>query len=199
LDNKIYTLYNCLAEFDENNLNEASFVRIIKKLNQTDFNLSIQVWEFFLTKYSKDLTKLSVSLVTEIYLLLKEKNAQKLNGKIFENKIFLQALFLQTDSIKNKEIMSFVVNLIKTSKFEQGGEILKLLSKNQVIDYGEVLKDIFESYFHILLTGVHENDIIRIHKKTALFFLEYVAKIKGEKKALLTQRINELIQGQIWI
>ena len=199
MDNKIYTLYNCLAEFDENNLNEASFVRIIKKLNQTDFNLSIQVWEFFLTKYSKDLTKLSVSLVTEIYLLLKEKNAQKLNGKIFENKIFLQALFLQTDSIKNKEIMSFVVNLIKTSKFEQGGEILKLLSKNQVIDYGEVLKDIFESYFHILLTGVHENDIIRIHKKTALFFLEYVAKIKGDKKALLTQRINELIQGQIWI
>lgn len=200
MDNKNYILFNCLTEFDENNLNEASFVRVIKRLNQIDFNMSIMVWEFFLTKYAKVLNgKLSASLVSEVYLLLKEKNAQKINKEIFENKIFLNALFLQTDTIKNKEVLLYLVNLIKTSKFEPAGEILKLLSKNQTIDYAEVLQEIFEAYFQLILDNAKEGDIIRINKKIAFFFLQFVSKIKGDKKALLKQRVNELIQGQIWI
>ena|GEM_PF-2824041 len=200
MDNKSYILFNCLTEFDENNLNDASFVRVIKKLNQVDFNLSLEVWEFFLTKYAKVLSgKLANSLVKDVYLLFKEKNAQKINREIFENKIFLQALFLQTDSINDKEILLYLVNLIKASKFEPAGEILKLLSKNQTIDYPEVLKQIFETYFHLLLQNAKEGDIIIMNKKTAFFFLQFISKIKGEKKALLSQRVNELVQGQIWI
>ncbi|MCL1901174.1 MAG: hypothetical protein FWG51_02115 [Firmicutes bacterium] len=200
MDNKSFILFNSLTDFDGNNLNDASFVRVIKKLNQVDFNLSVSVWEFFLTKYSKILNgNLANSLVRDIYFLFKEKNAQKINKVIFENKIFLNAIFLQTEAIKDKEILLYLVNLIKTSKFEPAGEILKLLAKNQTIDYSEILKDIFETYFHLLLQNAKEGDIIIMNKKTAFFFLQFVSKIKGEKKALLTQRVNELVQGQIWI
>lgn len=196
MENKNYKLYDSLLKLGALKTEDsAGIFNIFENLINTDFNLALSAWEFLILKYENniDLKTYTETFLTGIYKLFKAKNLIKCSKAVLENPVLIKALFLNSESIYDNLILEFAVSLITQAKFEQAHEVFKLLSKNTVINYGKVLKDIFEKYFHILFEKSADKKIIRTNKKTAEFFIIYISKIKGSEKALLTQRINEIL------
>lgn len=196
METKTYKLYDSLFRLGSLKIEDSiDILNVFKHLIASDFNSGLSAWEFLIEKYEKKISEKNHAeiILVEVYKLFKTKNILKCTKAVLETPALLKALFLDSESIYNDSVLEFAVNLITQSKFLQAHEVFKLLSKNILIDYGKVLKEIFEKYFDMLFLKSSDKKIIKTNKKTAEFFMTYISKIKGGDKALLTQRINEIL------
>lgn len=194
MDPKIYKLYDSLLLLGSlPTEDDTAIINLFSSLIDSDYALALSAWEFLLIKYENKLNTVTSALIINLYKLFKNKNLLKINKAVLETPVLLKALFLNSNAIYDKVVLDMPVFLIIQNKLDQAHEIFKQLSKNTYINYGNVMREIFEAYFNIIFSKSNDQKVIKINKKSAEFFMTYINKIKGGEKALLTQRINEII------
>jgi len=190
-DIRKYTLINKIMSSAPNN---AEIVSWFSELAQIDFQVAFEVWEYILGIYSKEVADkdTSINLEAKIFGTFYHDVSETKTRQLFsasEPIIKLVYGACRTSCVGPNARM--LAGFILSGKLETAALALAAARQNPTGDFGERMREIVDKVFSIYCEskGVVKCELTR--KQSALL-LEYVGKIKGPNKMLLTQRIKEL-------
>ncbi len=174
---------------------EEVFARLLK----LDANLYISLWEYLLLREEQllDTPAYNDVLSSKLFLKLHRSGAQRAFKAVTEPGEIQRVIFSRSAAPLEDELLSYMVGLIYTGKFDRAQPLLRLLQKNTVVPYGEYFIKLFDAFYAHNLANLKDAKIVTLKKSAARFLLEMVSKIRGDERALLTQRINELLHSRI--
>jgi len=185
--------YALISQLVNSKPNSAELPNQIAELAAIDFAVAFEVWEFVLHFSGKDLAKL--------------ETAQNAESKIFAN-------FVAQSETKTRQLLAAsdplirliygscatsctglnlvtLVHFILAGKLDAVDVALAAVRSNPTGDFAErmriIVDNVFKTYCEI--KGVKKCEL---NRKQSALLLEYIGKIKGPIKMLLTQRIKEL-------
>ncbi|MCL2228311.1 MAG: hypothetical protein FWC00_00615 [Firmicutes bacterium] len=152
-----------------------------------DFQTAFEMWEFALLKTPE---KGAGDIVTRgLNLFLKTTEAK--TRQLFAESNPLQKLVYTSVSANHSDVVDFLGNFILSGKLDVAEECLSKLRANTNFDFGDVMKTVLESVF-ALYCEKHDVRVAVLNKKQKTLLQNYIDKIKGPNKALLTQRMKEI-------
>jgi len=157
-------------------LKDGNSVELLKELATIDFTIAMNMWEY---KFFDS---------EEIFKMFNDLSETKTRQLLIENSPLLKLIYI---SQLNETGLKFLVNLILSPKIEIADEILRYIKSNTNINYDDAMMTIVNSVFNTYCEREQVKKCSLNRKQTALL-LDYVSKIKGPNKMLLTQRIKEL-------
>ena len=188
------TLKNC---FDGINAkNGTKVIKAFVDMLEVDYAYAVELWEYLLTDYENkimtesDYALLFVDKVAE--LLLNQANAKMLRT-FADNSAIRTAYFKYSPScFKSEFAVGYLCNNIVLNKFEIADGVLKSIIKNtnSTSDYASYLLAVTEMVIQMVAI---KSPTVLIRKKISNYILSYSDKLKGGEKALISQRLNEIL------
>jgi len=164
----------------------------LKTIMDFDYQMAVNVWEYYSSVKEEKLSKdenFSLAIGFEFLNLFYVKANTKCIKAIADVPAIRRSVFQYSRYAGDENALQIIVDFIVANKLPIAEEILKCLTKNTRIHYGQILKRILEKVFIELLKK--NPNKVEFSKKTADLYLTYVNKIKTEEKALIIQRIKE--------
>lgn len=169
----------------------------MKQVINLDYYAATELWEFLIldneSKLQKDIP-LAAVLCDKISQVFETKALTKYVKTLSENPVICRAAYTYSPSCYVRpESVSHLVTYLVPAKIDDAAEILSCANKNtsNKATFGEFMKAVVEKLFIELLKKADDGRV-RINRKTAALVQEYINKIKGPEKALLTQRLKEV-------
>lgn len=166
---------------------------LFSELAAIDFTTAFEVWECMLGHHQEVLKKKSVSdnLETKIFTMFSGISEMKTKQFFLESLSLVKLVYSECATSCAGTNLTFLTSLILSNKLESAEEILRCVKANKDIDYGEAMRRVLDTVFatYCKQKGVKKCELTR---KQSSLLLDYISKIKGPNKLLLTQRIKEL-------
>jgi len=163
------------------------------ELAQTDFTTAFEVWEFMLLGFSKDLADIMIAtnIETQVFQIFAVQSETKTRQLLSASDPLIRLIYGACATSCTSANLATLVHFILSAKLECADVALAAIRSNTTGDFGERMRIIVDSVFKTYCEskGVKKCELTR--KQSALL-LEYIGKIKGPNKMLLTQRIKEL-------
>jgi len=185
--------YELITQIAGLGASDAAFPALLAELCSIDYQTAFEMWEFMLSKHSASLSDKAVCNRMEVlpftmFLRISETKMRTL----FTESLPLQKLIYgicATAGAGNN--LAFLTSLISASKIDTADECLQKLRGNSNVDFNElmltIVNDVFAAY-----CAKNNVRVPVLNKKQKTLLLDYIGKIKGSNKALLTQRLKEL-------
>jgi len=165
----------------------------IAELAQIDFATAFEVWEFVLHFSGKDLLKLETAqnIETKVFENFIAQSETKTRQLLAASDPLLRLIYGACATTCTGVNLTTLVHLILSAKLDAADVALAAVRSNPTGDFGERMRIIVDLVFktYCETKGVKKCELSR--KQSALL-LNYISKIKGPNKMLLTQRIKEL-------
>ena len=155
---------------------------LFRELADIDFKTAVEVWE-----YMMGISDMPEEKLFTLFYNLSETKTRQL---VMESLPLIKLIYGGKTSCTNTNLI-FLAELILSSKPESAEPILACVKANNDIDYGEAIRRVVDAVFSIYCTREDTKKCVLNRKQSALL-LDYISKIKGPNKSLLTQRIKEL-------
>lgn len=196
MTNKKLSYLNKLNSFFSKNSIEDTeqTLTFLKSMLGFDFEEAIDLWEYISLKsklIDKDL-EYNTMITKDVFRLFCEKGVLKTYKVVLTNNNLLSLLFERSQNLLSDCSLEFITYLLLTSKIENAEVVFRLMLKNLNSDFGKNMKIIFENYMEALISKQDGQKNASIPKKVRTLLIFFIKKIKGEEKALLLQRINEI-------
>ncbi len=166
----------------------------LKKLMDLDHSQFLEVWEYVCTRYDGLLTNpyCSPAMTANVFAALAKKSEVRA-AKLSENAFLFRTLWTGSSTPVSEAGREWVLKLLLTQKFDRAEEIFKAVMKNGVMGmtFGGYFKQIFEAYADRAVDKTAA--VPKLKRPAAKYLLSVAERIKGPEKALITQRINELL------
>jgi len=166
--------------------------KTLKKLMDFDYAMAVNAWEFFAAAKEERLgadEKFAEVVGFEILNFFHTRAGQKCAKAVADSAGIRRAVYQYSSRAGEEKALAILVDLLAANKVLIADELLKALSKNTRIHFGQTMKRILERVFIELLKKNPSK--IEMNKKLAELFLTYIKKIKTEEKAMLEQRVKE--------
>ena len=173
---------------------DADFGRLFAELCAIDFSTAFEMWEYKLLQHQGELGNIKVAekLERDLFAMFHKASETKTRS-LFCESLPLNKLVYGSITAATGTNLSFLVNLILSNKIDFATNALNALKSNATagFDYGDAMKRVVDGVF---TTYCREKGVIKceLNRKQSALLLEYISKIKGPHKMLLTQRIKEL-------
>ena len=190
---KYLTLFEEMSKADV--LSENTAKKYLSSFINLDFTLALDVWDYVCTTRESALNKNEAAAVTWGVNALKAfyaQNAQKTVKALCDNAVVRRAVYQYCNFSTDNEAFNILTDLLLSNKLAPAEEIFKCLVKNERIEYGPFMKNLLERLF-IEILKKSSTKKIEMSRKLASLMLTYVGKIKTDEKAMLTQRIKEIM------
>ena len=191
-DTKKYTLIKTIFNSQPND--DALFA-LFSELAGIDFTTAFEVWEFILNGHQAELGDRAIAgnLESKLFTLFNTISETKTRQLFTESAPLNKSVYTFSATSCNGTNLQILVNLILSAKIEPAEQALSCIKSNALadFDYGEAMRRIIDTVFatYCAEKGVKKCEL---NRKQKTLLLDYIAKIKGPNKALLTQRIKEL-------
>ena len=198
--------YNLIIEIAATGADNPKLPTLLAELCAIDFTTSFEMWEFMLMQCNGTSAQ-----------ALMHNQAQLGDAKVcanIEEKPF--GMFLRVSETKTRQLLceslplqkliygvcatsgtshnlAFLVNLVLSNKLDDADECLRCMKSNASIDFNEQMRVVIDSVFGIYCAR-NNVKVPVLNKKQVKLLLSHVEKVRGPNKALLTQRLKELLR-----
>jgi hypothetical protein len=191
--------YERLFEFAKENFKaeKERTQTFFKRTLDYDYDAAADIWEYILVTHEKLIESAPAVLTQDILSLFMEANKTKTLKLVTENPLITKALYGVNPLACEGLTLEILVGYIAGTKTAEADELLKQVYKNTAVkkSFGENMKIIIERLFVVILSRLgNTTKRVELNKKQVVFLLGYIEKIKGPEKALLEQRIKELLK-----
>jgi hypothetical protein len=193
MNSKDIKKYSLLSSVLSDGRSLEGIVSDITELGTIDFSCAFEVWEYILGKRSGSLDDVTVCALIEgrlfeMFVSLSEgKTRQFFTESLPLNKI----VYTLCASSCTGANLRFIAGLVLSTKLTSAEEALRCVRANQNGDFGERMKSVLDEVF-ALYCERNQTKKPELNKKQSTMLLDFISKIKGPNKNLLTQRIKEL-------
>ena len=195
MNTKGYRKYQIINELSKTNPSDRAVVDMLSELANIDFTTAFEMWEYVLSLHQSELSRAEIAenLEDRVFEMFTGVSETKTRALLVESLPLIKLVYGNAVTAGTGVNLTFVVNLILSSKVESAEEILRAMKSNSAkgFDYGDTMRRIVDLTF---TTYCAREDVKKasLNRKQSALLLEYVGKIKGPNKMLLTQRIKEL-------
>ena len=188
-DIKKYNLICTIASAEA----DLKLVGYFTELSGIDFTTAFEVWEYKMGLCQNELGKPEVALSLEerVFAMFMNTSETKTRQLFLESLPLFKLVYGTSLTSATGCNLAFLTGLILSSKINEADEALRCMKSNITGDFGERMRAVFESVINTYCAkaGVKKAEL---NKKQKTLLLDYIGKIKGSNKAVLTQRIKEL-------
>jgi len=186
--------YNLIGQIINTKPDDKSITLLFSELINIDFNTAFEVWEYILHTHQSRLGEGEVATILEsiLFELFNVNSETKTKALLLESSTLIRLIYTSATAVSGANL-EFLVNLILSPKVNLAEEFLRAIKANNSpnLDYGNVMRILIDSIF---TTYCQREGVMKcsLNKKQSTLLLDYISKIKGPNKLLLTQRIKEL-------
>lgn len=189
--------YEIISEFFASDiLKSAAVEKYFGAMLKHDYAMAEELWEFMLIRSDKDIksTVITSLYVDKIYGMFYESNAAKTLKTLNDNTVIKRAVFQFSPLVSDGELFMLPINLLLSNKIDAVDDILKLVSKNEAmkVSFGAYMIKFLDKYF-IEMMKKDAQRRVKLSSKLSSFLLSVVQKVKGDEKAMLVQRVKEVM------
>ncbi|MCX4312600.1 MAG: hypothetical protein OSJ83_01895 [Clostridia bacterium] len=171
---------------------EKSFVAILK----LDYTLAEDLWEYMLIKLDpklsdKNIAALYVDRVFELFMSAAAARALK---TVSDRPVIQRAVFAFSPTADEGELFALPVNQLLSNKIDAVDAALKNLSKNELmsVSFGGYLVKFIDKFF-IEIMKKNAQHRVELNRKQSTLLMSYAQKVKTDERAMLIQRIKEVM------
>lgn len=165
-------------------------------LLKLDYSLAEDLWEFMLIRNDSDLKNPAVAslYIEKLYGMFAAANAAKVAKTIVDRPVILRAVFRFSPAAAKDELFMTPVNFLAAGKVDIADAILKQVMQNEAMkpSFGQYMIEFLDRLF-IELTKKDAQRRVKLNTKQSQLLLSTVQKVKGDERAMLVQRVKEVL------
>ena len=189
--------YEILSEFfNSDMLKQAAVDKYFGAMLKLDYTLAEDLWEFMLIKYDAELKKnvFATLYVDRIFDMFIEAAAPKAAKTVVDRAVINKAVFGFSPTADKGEKFNIPLNLLLANKVDAVDSVFKNLSKNELMDksFGQYMLEFIDRFF-IEVMKKNAQRKVELNRKQSALLMSYAQKVKGDEKAMLVQRIKEIL------
>ncbi|MCH5154197.1 MAG: hypothetical protein J1F71_03190 [Clostridiales bacterium] len=189
--------YEIFSEFFSSDmLKQAAVDKYFGAMLKLDYGYAEDLWEFMLIRNDADLGKtvfasLYVDRIFDMFLAAAAPKAVK---TVVDRAVINKALFGFSPTADKGEKFNIPLNLLLANKVDAVDSIFKNLSKNEVMSksFGQYMLEFIDKFF-IEVMKKNAQRKVELNRKQSALLMSYAQKVKGDEKAMLVQRIKEIL------
>lgn len=200
MDSKVLSFFNAFTKFAKEDIesNPDAILTFFKSVIKLDYERFIDCWEYVITKNDKLLSReyFDKILTIDTLTMARDKNSLKTTKAIVANPVIAKAIYTDSMYACTDASLELLVGLLITQKLSEADVILKLIQKNTAAKkpFGQFMVEITDKLFFELLKKQGNVSLkVDMPKKLAQLLTAYISKIRGPERALLEQRIREIM------
>ncbi len=175
-------------------IDKKTLQKSMKGFLDLDYALAVEVWDYLATTRESGLQndkKIAAVLGELMFGVFYARAATKCVKAVCDIPSIRRAVYQHSPEAGKNDNFTALVDLLAGGKVDAADEILKCLIKNERIRFGETMKRVLEQLFIELLKKNPAK--IEMSKKLSTLMLTYIRKIKTDERAMLEQRIREIM------
>ncbi|MDE7405271.1 MAG: hypothetical protein K2M89_00145 [Clostridiales bacterium] len=189
--------YEILSEFfNSDMLKQAAVDKYFGAMLNLDYGAAEDLWEFMLIRNDADLKNLVFAklYVDRIYELFLKANATKVQKTLIDRPVVSRAVFSFSPTADKGELFNMVINLLVANKVDIVDGIFKNVIKNDAMksSFGQYMLEFLDKFF-IEMMKKNAQRKVELNRKQSTLLMSYAQKVKGNEKAMLIQRIKEIL------
>jgi len=195
MNSKDIKKYTLISEIISRSSDDKKLQELFGELVSIDFTVAAELWEYTLNIHQSALGQIQTAenLETKIFALFNSASETKTRQLFIESLPLNKYIYSAAATSCTGTNLAFIVNLILSSKLTNAEEILRCVKSNATpnFDYAAAMRRIVDDVFREYCKR-NDTKKCELSRKQSAMLLEYISKIKGPNKLLLTQRIKEL-------
>ena len=189
--------YEIFSEFFSSDmLKQAAVDKYFGAMLKLDYGYAEDLWEFMLIRNDADLSKtvFATLYVDHIFDMFLSAAAPKAVKTVVDRAVINKALFGFSPTADKGEKFNIPLNLLLANKVDAVDSIFKNLSKNDVMSksFGQYMLEFIDKFF-IEVMKKNAQRKVELNRKQSALLMSYAQKVKGDEKAMLVQRIKEIL------
>ena len=189
--------YEIVSGFFASDIFNAAVVnKYFGDLLKLDYSLAEDLWEFMLIRNDSDLKNPAVTslYIDKLYNMFVAANAAKAAKTIVDRPVILRAIFRFSAAAAKGDLFMLPVNLLASNKVDVADAILKQVMQNEAMkpSFGQYMIDFLDRLF-IEITKKDAQRRVKLNTKQSQLLLSTVQKVKGDERAMLVQRVKEVL------
>ncbi|MCL2798176.1 MAG: hypothetical protein FWD58_09025 [Firmicutes bacterium] len=168
--------------------------KAVRNLLDLDYAAAVDIWEYMATTREEKFAnneKLADAVCFDFFNQFYARASSKCIKAATEIPVLRRAVLQHSKKACTENSLTMLSDLLISLKLLPSEDILKCVLKNEKTHYGKTLKSIVERVFADLLKKNPAR--IQMPKPLAELLLTYIRKIKTDERALLEQRIKEIM------
>ena len=169
--------------------------KAMRALLDYDYAAAVDVWDYLSNAREEKFAandKLSQAVGFDMFNQFYARASTKCVKTVCDIPAVRRAVFQHSKSACTENSLTMLSDLLISGKLAPAEDILKCLQKSEKTHYGKTLKAVIERVFADLLKKNPAK--IQMPKALSELLLLYIKKIKTEEKAMLEQRIKEILR-----
>ncbi len=165
-------------------------------LLKLDYAAAEDLWEFMLIRNDADLKNPAVAAlyIDRLYGMFSSINAAKTAKTIIDRPVIMRAVFRFSPLAAGGDLFALPINLLVSNKIDTVDAILKQVAQNEAMkpSFGEYMINFLDRFF-IETVKKDAQHRVKLNNKQSTLLLSTVQKVKGDERAMLVQRIKEVL------
>ena len=189
--------YEILSEFFNSDMMKAAAVdKYFGAMLKLDYSFAEELWEFMLIRNDADLKNpvFAALYVDRILGMFLKTNAPKAQKTLIDNAVIARAVFGFSPTADKGELFNMPINLLVANKVDTVDGIFKNVMKNELMkrSFGQYMLEFLDKFF-IEVMKKNAGRKVELNRKQSTMLMSYAQKVKGDEKAMLVQRIKEIL------
>ncbi|MCH5162460.1 MAG: hypothetical protein J1G38_03100 [Clostridiales bacterium] len=189
--------YEIVSGFFGSDIFKAAVVdKYFGDLLKLDYTLAEDLWEYMLIRNDSDLKNSAVTAlyIDRLYNMFYAANAQRALKTVIDRPVILRAVFKFSPAADDGELFMLPVNLLVSNKIDAADSILKQVSSNDAMkpSFGQYMIKFLDRLF-IEMTKKDAQRRVKLSNKQSQLLFSTVQKVKGDERAMLVQRVKEVL------
>lgn len=189
--------YEILSEFFTSDLLKPAVVdKYFRALLGLDYALAEELWEYVLIRNDADLKNQAFSTlyIDRVYALFASAASARANKTIIEKPVITRAVFNFSPTADSGELFALPVALLVAGKADAVDTVFKYVCKNEIMksSFGEYMIGFLDKFFVEMMKKSAQRKV-ELNRKQSALLMSYVQKVKGDEKAMLVQRVKEVM------
>ncbi len=189
--------FEILSEFFGSDLLKSAAVdKYFGAMLKLDYTAAEDLWEYMLIRGDLDLANpaFAALYVDHAFSLFLSVNAAKAQKTVIDRPVVSRACFMFSPSAADGELFNMAVSLLVAGKTDVVDGIFKFVSKNEAMkpSFGEYMIKFLDRFF-IEMMKKDAQRRVKLNNKQSSLLLSTVQKVKGDERAMLIQRVKEVM------
>ena len=197
MNTKTVKYYEIISEFFASDfLKKAAVDKYFGAMLKHDYASAEDLWEFMLIRNDADLKNSAVAAlyVDRAFELFYSAAEQRALKTVTDRPVIMRAVYAFSPSIVDGELFSLPINLLVAGKTDVVDAILKNVAKNEAMkpSFGQYMIKFLDRFFIETMKKSAQRKV-KLSAKQSSLLMSTVQKVKGDEKAMLVQRVKEVI------
>ena len=182
--------------FSSDTLKAAAVDKYFGEMLKLDYALAEDLWEYMLIRSDSDLKNQTIATlyIDRVYGIFEKAASAKLIKTVTDRAVINRAVFGFSAVCDSGSMFDIPVNLLVANKVDVVESIFKNVSKNDAMSssFGAYMIKFLDKFFIEMMKKSPQRKV-ELNRRQATLLMSYVQKVKGDEKAMLVQRVKEVI------